>query len=223
MITFLFVCCLIFLQLLTWLTTRSPFPPELFLLIRLLHSSGFSYTSRTDISPFQSAPCLRHHRIQTYSPMISPTPDDSWPWPCPTSCADSPSVCWVCWPPVALPSRARSAWPWPSSCCPSTPRSTPSSIHWTSCWRNEGEFKLSGSKNVCLHNCAPWILTPRHCERMLDRWSDKTERALTERFQITFGIFKTFLNIISTSLTAGILPRDLKTDIVHPFFDKSHD
>ena len=62
MTTFLFFFCWIFLPLLTLLTTKFSSPAwTLFLAFSLLHSSGFTYTSQTGISPLQSITRLRHH------------------------------------------------------------------------------------------------------------------------------------------------------------------
>ena len=62
MTTFLFFFCWIFLPLLTLLTTKFSSPARtLFLAFSLLHSSGFTHTSQTGISPLQSITRLRHH------------------------------------------------------------------------------------------------------------------------------------------------------------------
>ena len=62
MTTFLFFFCWIFLPLLTLLTTKFSSPAwTLFLACSLLHSSGFTHTSQTGISPLQSITRLRHH------------------------------------------------------------------------------------------------------------------------------------------------------------------
>ena len=80
MTTFLFFFCWIFLLLLTLLTTKFSSPAwTLFLAFSLLHSSGFTHTSQTGISPLQSITRLHHHhssctvclRAQYWDPFCS--------------------------------------------------------------------------------------------------------------------------------------------------------
>ena len=79
MTTFLFFFCWIFLQFLTQLTTKFSSPAwTLILAFSLLHSSGFSHISLTDISPLQSITRLRYHhssstaclRAQYWGPVL---------------------------------------------------------------------------------------------------------------------------------------------------------